>query len=313
MTRGPGRLDNKWVSCVSPEQSMRKVARRILDARLRSVAYWLPCAAERCDDDVEYVHQLRVSSRRAAAALRMFRPLIDKSTTRAMRSILRQVRNVAGAARDLDVMREQFERHRMGVADDIAGKWLCEVDRRRTIAQQAIVDLYKQMPVEAFDRHVDHLLHLVGTRNKRLAKRRFGEQVDRDFKAVLGEFFTAFAQDLSDAGTLHQLRIQAKKVRYTIELVEVAYPACLRRRLYPRIVAIQDVLGTANDHATAREIFDGWSEKTDDPVLRAFLQGQGVVAAKACVDLRHAFLLTWTPRAVAQLCRRFHKCAGFCQ
>lgn len=308
MTRSAGRLNKKWVSCISPEQSVRKVGVRILETRLRSVAYWLPCAAENCDDDVEFVHQLRVSSRRAAAALRMFRSVIDKRAFLDMQEYLRQVRNVAGAARDFDVMREQFELHRGGLANDIASKWICAVQRHRGIAQEAIVALYNQMPIEQFDQIVERLLDLVGSRNKRLGKLRFGDYVEHDFKKTVCEFFAAFAQDLSDVEAVHQLRIRAKKLRYTIELVEVAYPACLRRRIYPQIVAIQDALGLANDHAIARDIFASWSDETEDPQLRAFLQGMEVVASKACADLRRVFLVTWTPNAVAKLCRRIHRC-----
>ena len=111
MTRGAGRLDNKWISFVSPEQRARKVARRILEARLRAVTYWLPCAAERPDEDPEFVHHLRVSSRRAAAALQMFRSLVGKPIYQQIRSVLRDVRGAAGGARDLDVMRCEFEQH----------------------------------------------------------------------------------------------------------------------------------------------------------------------------------------------------------
>ncbi len=310
MTRGAGKFNSKWISFVSPEQRVRKVARRILEARFRAVAYWLPCAAERSEEDPEFVHQLRVSSRRAAAALRMFRSIIGKTAYVQMRDALREVRRAAGGARDLDVMRREFEQYCAGVPKSLVRKFVREIECRRAAAQETIVALHQQLAVEKFDAFVDHLLAQVGTRNKSLAKQRFGDQADHYLLPALKEFFAAFRNDLTAAENLHQLRIRAKKLRYTIELVEVAYPAQLRRRLYPRIVAIQDVLGLANDHATANRLLMEWAQDTDIPKLRTFILGLSVPLAKGCADLRQAFLMTWTPRSVDQLQAHFEKCCG---
>ena len=58
----------KWVEGVSPKQPLHEAAYRILESRLSAVWHWLPLAAEKSDEDVEYVHQLRVSTRRAVEA-----------------------------------------------------------------------------------------------------------------------------------------------------------------------------------------------------------------------------------------------------
>ena len=67
-----GALTEKWIQDVSPSDQTSDVALRTLRDRLDAVLYYLPLAAEGADEDLEHVHQLRVSSRRAAAALRLY-------------------------------------------------------------------------------------------------------------------------------------------------------------------------------------------------------------------------------------------------
>ena len=69
--RGAVTCEGKWIDVDPPDLPVGEVARRILSRRLQAVAHWLPLAAHRYLEDVEHVHQLRVSCRRAGA--RIFR------------------------------------------------------------------------------------------------------------------------------------------------------------------------------------------------------------------------------------------------
>ena len=84
--------EGKWVKGVSPKQPLHQAAYLILNSRLSAVWSWLPFAANKSDEDVEYVHQLRVSTRRAVEALRVFSDLIPKSACQELRAKLREVR-----------------------------------------------------------------------------------------------------------------------------------------------------------------------------------------------------------------------------
>ena len=64
--------DSNWIEGISPNQSVCKVASRILNTRLIAVCRWLPLAAENSDENIEYVHQLRLSVRRAVEACGFF-------------------------------------------------------------------------------------------------------------------------------------------------------------------------------------------------------------------------------------------------
>src|SRR5262245_57840761 len=96
---------SKWVEGVDGDSSVSAACRRSLEDRLATVAYWLPLAARQIDDDVEKVHQLRVSTRRAIAALKLYRDWLPRRTRRWLKKRLNDSREAAGAARDLDVLR----------------------------------------------------------------------------------------------------------------------------------------------------------------------------------------------------------------
>ena len=100
--------DSKWITGIAPDQPVAEVAGRVLDARLKPVCQTLPLAAEKSDEDVEHVHQLRISVRRAAEAVRVFSKLIDETEANALKDRLRRIRLAADDARNWDVMVERF-------------------------------------------------------------------------------------------------------------------------------------------------------------------------------------------------------------
>ena len=95
--------DGKWIPDLSPEMPVVDAARTVLAARFGVVRHYLPLAAESPFDNPEYVHQLRVGTRRAGAALRVFADCLPKKPQRAAKKSLRAIRRAAGGARDWDV------------------------------------------------------------------------------------------------------------------------------------------------------------------------------------------------------------------
>src|SRR5262245_48894926 len=95
--------DGKWIPDLTPETPLVEAARRALALRLQVVADHLPKAVAAAEEDVEHVHQLRVATRRADAALRLFHLCLPRKVYRRARKRLRKIRRAAGAARDWDV------------------------------------------------------------------------------------------------------------------------------------------------------------------------------------------------------------------
>src|SRR5262249_33675400 len=61
----------------------------------------------------------------------------------------------------------------------------------------------------------------------------------------------AAREDLTDYANLHRVRIEGKRLRYAMEIFADCFPAEFRDALYPRVEAMQEVLGKANDSHVA--------------------------------------------------------------
>src|SRR5262249_45024417 len=141
---------SKWIAADSPEQPAVEVAAAALKNRLSAMWRCLPLAAEHANDDVEYVHQLRVSSRRAMIAVENFACFMPERKAEWFRKRIRKVRRAAGAARDLDVLAARL-RARIGDQPSVAAQELLDcVAARRREAQPAIRKIYRRLREKGF-------------------------------------------------------------------------------------------------------------------------------------------------------------------
>ena len=99
---------NSALAAIDSVPNVTTLAETTVANRLRRVARLLPRAAKKPEEDVEYVHDLRVSVRRATAALQMFAPFLPPTGYSQMIAQLRRIRGAAGRARDLDVLEERL-------------------------------------------------------------------------------------------------------------------------------------------------------------------------------------------------------------
>jgi CHAD domain-containing protein len=303
-------LGDKWVSGVSSSHSVAKASSRILEARLKAVWYWLPLAAERSDEDVEHVHQLRIAARRAVEALRLFSDLIPEEFYRDLRGKLRQIRLAADEARNWDVLSDMFQHCPDVPGGGIVSTVMEEVKARRREAQQPILAIYRSLVAGKFDEQVECLLEAVQSDEWGGAKGSFRRHARRHLRAAVKKFLKASDADLTDDKALHNLRIRTKKLRYTMEIVAIAFKPSFRKKLYPRISRLQDIMGIVNDHAMGKAFFHDWSLRVQDAAEKAFLDGLVLAEARAHRDVRHAFLVMWTRKSVAEVRRQFDLYCG---
>src|SRR5947199_3407293 len=85
-------VDGKWIEGLGPLLSVAEAARLALQVRFEVVRYHLPLAMHEADRDPEHVHRLRVGTRRAGAALRLFGSTLPEKVHRKARQTLRSVR-----------------------------------------------------------------------------------------------------------------------------------------------------------------------------------------------------------------------------
>jgi CHAD domain-containing protein len=242
--------DSKWLPDLTPSMPVEQAARHALEVRLAVVRDLLPKAMRSADNDPEHVHQLRVSTRRARAALRIFADGLPDKLHKALRKALRKLRRAAGDARDWDVFLAMVEqraarasaRQRPGV-DLVAGAAVA----RRLAAQKRLVEM-----VPSRD-DLDELQAAVLAGHRPLAKKPQSliDLAQPMLVELLQKLDRAAQEDLDQYENLHRVRIQCKRLRYAMELFDSCFRAEFRDRHYAAVEEMQDILGEANDSRVA--------------------------------------------------------------
>jgi CHAD domain-containing protein len=260
----------KWID-IRPDDTVCHAARLSLEPRLMAVVHHLPRAAYHYEQDVEHVHRLRVSTRRAMAALELYRELLPQKRRRWLRKQLKKVRRAAGEARDLDVLRERIH------ADhgDRAAKVVELIATKRAAVQPAIVTIAERFRrKEKFLRRTVDLLEAIGDKNPLCQESNnscFRDWAARQLATSTQQFLTALPSHETDLAALHQFRIRAKALRYSIELMSSAFGNELRETHYRTIEELQERLGKINDHVAARDRLRDWAAGISDNQLRDML------------------------------------------
>ena len=128
----------------------------------------------------------------------------------------------------------------------------------------------------------------------KLTSGKFGEMAPRKLQPSVESFFRAAAADLQDVALLHQMRIEGKLLRYSMEILAGAFPSVLRTELYPKIEELQSRLGEINDHVTAGRSFRDWTEASQDEALRHTLTSLADQEQAALIERRNQSLNHWS-------------------
>jgi CHAD domain-containing protein len=258
------------------------------------VSHWLPRAAHLADRDIEHVHRLRVSTRRAVAALKLYREWLPAKHHRWMKRRLRQIRRAAGDARDLDVLGERLAREH---GEDAVVPVLKMIAARRAAVQPAIVTVAERCRrKDRFVRRTSMLLDGIdGANDSGKASTVFHEWAPRQLHETSAEFFAAMPHDTADIAAMHRFRIRGKALRYAIELLAPGLDPIIRNEHYPIVEELQERLGAMNDRMVARDHLIDWlrdAADTDERVLLCELACHEIRQARQAVT---AFREWWTP------------------
>lgn len=265
MTHAP-----KWIRA-NGTAPVTEVAARSLKSRLEPVKQYLRLAALNHEEDVEHVHQLRVWTRRADAAIEMYRDLLPEWRAAWMEKQLRRIRKATNDARDDDVFAQRLS---ADPAPAVASL-LKHVREHRIESQRPVLETHERLTKGKgrFDRRVEKLLTRVRVRGKRRKSKEptYRAWAEDRLRKVLSEFLEMAEEEMKDTHRLHQLRIAGKKLRYAMELLASAFPRDLRQNAYPLLEALQDKLGNVNDHKSALNRIKHRLEESNDPAVAAYL------------------------------------------
>jgi exopolyphosphatase/guanosine-5'-triphosphate,3'-diphosphate pyrophosphatase len=267
-------------------------ARRLVEQRIGAVAR-LVKRTERSTDP-EAIHQLRVATRRASAAVEAFALWMEPGPRDRLQRRLKRIRRAAGRVRDCDVQLSSLDQ-----IDQAAGEARKELLRR-------LVRWTRQQREEALARF-SSTLERRSFRLRRLARQALeGAEPPADLggrtyldaaapvmDAVRSEVRAAAARDLSDLAGLHALRLALKHLRYAAELFRPCLSERFQTTVHPAIGRAQDVLGAVNDAGEMVAHLERLAHRAGSrPELAAEIRALGARYA-AVRDRRHREALSW--------------------
>jgi CHAD domain-containing protein len=278
-----------------------RVAHCALEARAKRLARMLA----RCADDPdqpENVHQLRVATRRLDAGLAVFAEYLPRERLARVHKPLRRLRRVTRDLRDLDVLAERLAQQIDAASGDDVLAVVAELRSRRGDAADRLREVQERLSRKGFTRRLKGLLKRARWRGPGVEPA-FAEASAKLIRPVMDEFFAAAEEDLADVGALHQFRLRAKRLRYSLELLSGALDPRVSRELEDALRGIQERLGDINDRATAEVLLAALAEDVGDRAVRE--QARALLTFEhARREHGHAKFLEWWRGAPGEHVRR---------
>ena len=241
----------------SAESTTDAVARAVCNAQWNNVRSHEP--GTRISLDVEYLHKMRVSTRRLRAALKTFECCFTLATRNYLQTNLRWLAAVLGEVRDMDVQLLQLDRHRRTLSPEPPAGWerLREVLRGRR--EQAVARMRVALDSARYQRLCERVPQVFRSTPRRPWDHPGRQEVVFHAEVLVTRRVKQFARasrkcdDDPEAERVHALRIRGKKLRYTCEFFAPLYRPRYRTQV-KRLAPFQDVLGLFNDSVVCGEL-----------------------------------------------------------
>jgi CHAD domain-containing protein len=212
------------------------------------------------DLDTEFLHDLRVSVRRARSVLREMKKAFAPEPLQGQRDALKWVQAITGDTRDLDVQLLEWPELAEKVAPDRRAALEpvhVLVAEHRAEAVEALRDELKGTGfTAAWASYRAFLAGDLGPEDDRPdAARPIAKTAGRRIRKVYGRMVEmgGAITDGSPAEDLHELRKRGKELRYLLELFGGLWPTDVVKPMVKTLKGLQDVLGTHQDRAVQVE------------------------------------------------------------
>jgi len=234
--------------------------RGISRAELAELAETLPIAL--AGEDIEGVHKVRVQVRRLRTCLKLGTPYFRKKVIKSLRGELKEVGQIFGQVRDLDVLQLGFRRFYTG--EEIHPRFDREIWQpafgkiytNARIGMQSCVDslFFKDLLalMNAFLQPGFGLRSEAKTAPLPTSLRAFlSPTLMAQLTAMLA--FRTSAENPPPYAEFHKLRLLAKAHRYTLEFIQPVLQPEPAGKMIENMVIVQDHLGELNDCVVAEK------------------------------------------------------------
>lgn len=213
-----------------------------------------------CDLDTEFLHDFRVAIRRTRSGLGQVKEVLPATVVEKVKKDLSWLGDITGAIRDLDVYLLDQEKYMNRLPEKLRPYlrlFFVEIARRRKKEQKQLVGSLRS---RKYRQVIDHwYTYLYGSEQggKTINSRRpvielAREIISRKYKRVMknGNAITNASPDED----MHRLRIQCKKLRYTLEFFSSLFAAGEINMAVKQLKILQDNLGMFNDLSVQQDM-----------------------------------------------------------
>lgn len=271
------------------DASIDEVARLVCARQLEAIVGHE--AGTRVGLDPEYLHKMRVATRRLRTALRVFRKSFPASERAAVSADLKWLGALLGGVRDLDVHLLSVTTWKAILGETPREGWeafCATLECKRSVARAALVEGLDGPRYRALLEGLRALLATEG--NGKRAGRAAGELMSRRIRAFrrgLDRF-----HETRGAEEAHRLRILGKRLRYTAEFMKPVLDE-ETHELVRKLASFQDALGELQDVNSAGALaaeLDPEAPATAGPYRHAL----GKIVGMAAATRRHMARLVET-------------------
>lgn len=219
------------------------------------------------DVDPEFLHDLRVAVRRIRSVLAQGKRVLPAQARERFREDFGWLGQVTGRARDLDVYVIEWDRYVAPLPADVASELAPVLDHLQASGRSEHATLAAALGSE---RARQILAEWRAWLDDPLADGPPGEEADRALGDVVAHRTAAAQRRLLDRGRgigpqtpaeeLHELRKDAKKLRYLLECFGGLLDAAPRKAFLQRLKTLQDNLGELQDAEVHAQQLRGMSE-----------------------------------------------------
>jgi CHAD domain-containing protein len=275
------------------DQSFRLLGCKYLQGQLEKLEKEL--AGARTADDVECIHQSRVASRRLRAGMNFFEKCYPAKKTKKWHNQIRKVTKKLGMARDRDVQIE-FLKELLSNLDKVQKQYKKGIKRlilrleqsRHKVQPKVIksVDNFNSSGV-LVDMHNEFEKVLSNPKNVDIPLQSYFvfQQSNERIKKQLEELVShqdSLRNPLDKDGH-HQMRISAKRLRYTLEICNIAFEGELNG-IIKAVKKIQTYLGDLHDYDLWQDYLEQFINEEKQKTINYFGHSRSFSSIKKGLD-----------------------------
>ncbi|WP_321785967.1 CHAD domain-containing protein [Burkholderia pyrrocinia] len=227
-------------------------------------------------DDPEFVHQMRVALRRLRTLMRFFPLFADRQWRDTLGVDLRWLAGLLGTVRDWDVFSTESLPALIAADDGGGADWNGTLDAARAQSRAARVELRQALHSARYARLTLGWLEWLSALALPPAEGGDAPSLRRHatkrVRRLFGHLYASPSLTSLDTAARHQVRIDAKRLRYALEFFASLASRRTRNETVKTLTRVQSVLGEANDTMVALQHLE---QLAAPPYQLGFVRGYG--------------------------------------